>query len=190
MRRDGAPASRALVETRLAGERECCTRMWVGRVNGAAKLALLSGALVACSPETPALRTAQPVTPASPNGVHFGAADPEEERMSLVRILATPQAVDGRSVFVVGYLHLEFEGRLLCLHKEDVEHRLFANCIWTDIPKTPEVEALSDHYVGISGKVNARAQGHMGMYQATVEEVRRILVTDGPFPSPPPVPAR
>ena len=159
-------------------------------MNGAAKLALLSCALVGCSPTRPALGTAQPLTPGLPKAVHLGAADPEEERMSLVRILATPQAVDGQSVFVVGYLHLEFEGRLLCLHKEDVEHRLFANCIWTDIPKTPEVEALSDHYVGISGKVNARARGHMGMYQATVQEVRRIVVTDGPLPTPPSLPSR
>ena len=163
---------------------------WCGRMNGWAKLALLACALVACSPTKPGLGPLQPIKPDLPKAVNLGTADPEEERMSLVRILATPQAVDGRSVLVVGYLHLEFEGRLLCLHKEDVEHRLFENCIWTDIPKTPEVEALSDHYVGISGRMNARARGHMGMYQATVQEVRRIVVTDGPLPTPPPLPAR
>ena len=159
-----------------------------GEVNGHAKIAFPFLALFACSTTEQGQGTLPTNKPKVPPDVRLAAADPDEERMSLVRVLATPQAIDGRSVFVVGYLHLEFEGRILCLHKDDVEHRLFENCIWVDVPKTPEVEALSDHYVGVGGKVNARARGHMGMYQATIQDVRRVGVTDGPLPPPPPPP--
>ena len=167
-----------------------CTRS-SGEVNGLFRIAFIALMLASCAPADSDRGATPQATPDLPKNVLLAEPDPSMESISLVRVLATPQAVDGKAVSVGGYLHLEFEASLLCLHKEDVDHLLLENCIWIDVPKSSEVEALSDHYVTAQGKVNARAKGHMGMYQATLQEVSRLFVADRPLPVPPtPPPAR
>jgi hypothetical protein len=95
---------------------------------------------------------------------------------SLVQLLATPERFDGKLVQVVGYVHLEFEGNQICLHREDVRVHLSRNCLWL-VP--PELSAdarsqASDRYNIVIGRFNARSKGHMGLFSGAIEEVSRL----------------
>ena len=137
--------------------------------------------LIACAPAGRADKAAPPQVPtkdpwAEMRQVVLAPADKAAERMSLVRILADPKAVDGRPVAVGGYMHLEFEGNHFCLHKDDVENLIVSNCIWISVPSTPEVKALSDNYVWVEGVVDAQSKGHKGLLQASLVEIKSIGV--------------
>jgi len=82
--------------------------------------------------------------------------------------------MDGAPVTVGGFMHLEFEGDQLCLHRDDVEQMLLMNCVWLSLPRRNEGLVLNDRYVAVEGTVNARSRGHFGMFQATIDEVTAI----------------
>ena len=114
-----------------------------------------------------------PVTP-EPKALHLNPRDRKTEVISLVRILAGPRALQGQPVSVIGYLHLEFEGDSLCLHQEDFERSIRNNCLWINVPPSPEARALSDRYVSVEGYVDAVDKGHEGMYQASIGNIMSI----------------
>ena len=109
-----------------------------------------------------------------PHVVTFASAMPRSERVSLVRVLANPDAMDGKAVTVGGYMHLEFEGNHLCLHRDDFEQLIVTNCVWISVPDEKRAMELNDRYVSVEGVVNARRHGHMGLFQAALEGVTSI----------------
>jgi len=48
-----------------------------------------------------------------------GGPDNGPEDVSLIQLIANPQAYDGKTVRITGFLHLEFEGNAIYLHNED-----------------------------------------------------------------------
>ena len=145
-------------------------------MNGATVgLMFVSAFIVGCgpAPEKPIKGPASQISP-GPKGVTLASPDPASEKLSLIRVLADPAAVDKRPVVVIGYLHLEFEGQRLCLHREDVENNILTNCVWIDVPQTGGVLALNERYVVVEGIIRAGSGGHLGSYQASLGEIRRI----------------
>jgi hypothetical protein len=73
--------------------------------------------------------------------------------VSLVRLLAVPEAFDRKLVRVAGYCHLEFEGDALYLHREDYSARLPVNAVRLDLgDRTREsFPGRSGHYVLAEG---------------------------------------
>jgi hypothetical protein len=106
----------------------------------------------------------------------LASPQPDAERVSLARVLATPEALHGKPVKLGGFAHVEFEGSYLCLHRDDVQYRIVTNCIWLDVPLRPETEAVNDQYVAVVGVIDAKSRGHMGMFQAAVTEVSQLAV--------------
>ena len=95
----------------------------------------------------------------------------------MVRILANPQPMDGRSVGVAGYLHLGFEADYLCLHKDDIDYWMVPNCVWVDVPQREDLQAFSNQYVVVQGVLD----GHpMNLSQARIEKVRSITLMKDP----------
>jgi hypothetical protein len=101
----------------------------------------------------------------------------DAERVSLVRILADPNVLDGTPVRVGGYMHLEFEGNKLCLHRDDVEFMIWTNCVWLDVPNDPQLKTINDRYVFVEGVVTANSHGHLGMYPASIRGVTAVGAT-------------
>jgi len=52
---------------------------------------------------------------------------------SLIRLIATPEAFDGKRVRVGGYCHLGFESDALYLHREDYAFLLSVNAVILDL---------------------------------------------------------
>ncbi len=98
----------------------------------------------------------------------------EPVSVTMVELIASPEKFEGKSVRVIGYLHLEFEGTVLYLHKEDYDHALLGNGIWVDIRDLKS--KLSDNYVLLEGTFTAKKHGHLGMWRGELQDVRRSLI--------------
>jgi hypothetical protein len=97
---------------------------------------------------------------------------------TLLQVLANPQKYDGQKLLVIGFLHLEFEGDGLYLHKEDFDNAIVGNVIWVDV--SPEMKKrfsqINDKYVVISGTFDANSHGHMDLFSGTLNNITRCDV--------------
>jgi hypothetical protein len=83
-------------------------------------------------------------------GVLLGVQSVREPAdVSLIQLIGNPDKYDGKSVRVIGFLRLEFEGDALYLHQEDFEHALTKNAIWVNAGPgmTKNRERLDKKYV-------------------------------------------
>jgi hypothetical protein len=90
--------------------------------------------------------------------------------VSMVSLLGNPAAYDGLRVRTSGYVHFEFEGDALYLHKEDFDN-LLPNSLWMSLRNGVPMERCQDSYALVEGRFRAGPAGHMGMSQGAVEDV-------------------
>jgi hypothetical protein len=101
-------------------------------------------------------------------------AESDFTRVSLVRLLADPEAFHGKLVETAGVLELGFESNGVFLTKEHMEAGLTINAIWV----TPSAQMQEDRktlrgaYVIVAGRFNAHGKGHMGLYSGMLEDVQ------------------
>lgn len=100
--------------------------------------------------------------------------------VSIIQLVARPQDYDGQFVRLIGFVNLEFEGTIICLHEEDCRRGIMNNCLWVD----PSDEILRKRsvyhqkYVLIEGIFNAKDHGHMGMYPGAIQNISRWYIWD------------
>ena len=101
--------------------------------------------------------------------------------VSMVQLLANPERYDGLRVRVIGFVHLEFEGQAVYLHREDFDEALLGNALWVDFrPGTLSASRpIGDRYVLLEGTFDAHHRGHMGLFGGTIGDITRA----GPWPS-------
>jgi hypothetical protein len=110
-------------------------------------------------------------------GYYPGGGADMAPQVSLIKLIANPQAFDGKVVRVVGYLHVEFEGNAIYLHRDDFEHAIYENSIWIHLPKDipqAQIKTVNDRYVICTARFIASRHGHMGMFSGELEDVRRL----------------
>jgi hypothetical protein len=100
------------------------------------------------------------------------------ENTSLIKLIATPEKYDGKTIQVIGFLHLEFEGKAIYLHKEDYENSLTDNSFWVrfskKLTKEKSIMDYNDKYVIIIGTFKMNDKGHMGLFGGTLENIVRL----------------
>ena len=94
--------------------------------------------------------------------------------ISIIQLLANPAKYDGKRVRVTGYVHFEFEGNGIYLHKEDYEHHMFKNGLWLSSSGT-STKDCQDTYALIEGTYHAENTGHMGMWSGSIMEITTCL---------------
>lgn len=120
--------------------------------------------------------------------------DSSYQDVSLIQLIANPQAYDGKRVRLIGFLRIEFEGDAIYLHKEDFDYAITRNALWIDIPEDmrPSQKELVDlHYVLCEGTFRAGRHGQMGLFSGELSDVQRLQSwADHPRPKemPPPPP--
>jgi hypothetical protein len=126
-----------------------------------------------------------------------GGPDIQAEEVSIVQLIATPERYDGKIVRLIGYLHLEFEGDAIYLHREDFDRGIYENSVWINLPndiKPGQRQAVNGHYVICTARFVAGRHGHMGMFAGELEDVTRLEVWSAfqgvPPPPPPPMPSK
>jgi len=107
------------------------------------------------------------------NGLTF-ASEPQD--ISLIQLIATPELFNGREIRVIGFLHLEFEGDALYLHREDFEHSITQNSIAIELsqPQDRVWRKLGDQYAIIEGKFSSISKGHLGARPGSLQEITRL----------------
>jgi hypothetical protein len=120
----------------------------------------------------------------------------EEARVpdvSIIQLIAAPQLYEGKIIRVIGYLHLEFEGNAVYLHREDFEHAILVDAIWINTPNAltkDQREAVNNKYVICTGVFTSKRRGHGGQFSGEISNLNRIEPwnMDGNAPPPPPPP--
>jgi hypothetical protein len=108
----------------------------------------------------------------NPRGV-----DQRAVRVSLIQLIANPQAYDGKKVRLIGFLRLEFEGNAIYLHKEDYEHGISENGLWIDVPHDmtkDQRELVNTQYAICEAVFRASGHGHMDMFSGELTNVTRL----------------
>jgi len=104
------------------------------------------------------------------------AANPLE--VSLVQLIANPKDYDGKSVRVIGFVKLEFEGDAIYLHQDDWKHGITKNGLWIDV--TDDIRKkkadFDKKYVLLEGTFNAKHSGHMGLWSGSIQKISRFEV--------------
>ena len=112
-----------------------------------------------------------------------GGPDSGVEDVSLIQLIANPQAYDNKRVRITGFLHLEFEGNAIYLHSEDFRYSLTKNALWINVPKDmtqEQTKAVNDQYAICTGRFVAGMHGHMGMNSGELSDVTRLEVWSPP----------
>ena len=104
------------------------------------------------------------------------AATQTAESVSMVQLIATPEKFDGKTIQVVGFLRLEFEGNALYLHREDYDHGIYRNAIWVDFPADQDAQKVNGHYVLLQGIFRANLHGHMDLFPGTITKITRAFL--------------
>lgn len=120
--------------------------------------------------------------------------DPSFQDVSIIQLIANPQAWDGKKVRVEGFLRIEFEGDAVYLHREDFDFNIMRNALSIDLPKDmteKQRRAVDLKYILCEGTFVAGNHGHMGLFSGELTQVQRIQWLGGPrseLPPPPPPP--
>jgi hypothetical protein len=107
-----------------------------------------------------------------------GSSPGQPVSVSLIRLIATPEAFDGAYVRVFGFVRIEHEGTAVYLHREDAEHMLTKNGLWLAAndaaPEGSREARVKDRYALIEGRFSASKKGHLNLWSGSVENITRM----------------
>ena len=139
---------------------------------------LCAGLLVACvSSASPAAADADAkllrCIPFDDGGRKIAAdAECPRYKTSIIQLLARPEIFDGKLVQVIGFVHLEFEGRGVYIRKQDYQDGLHHNGLWVgSLREGARIRDCQDNYVVIEGRFDARSHGHMGLWGGSLADI-------------------
>ncbi len=95
-------------------------------------------------------------------------------KVSIIQLLVEPKKYEGKLVRVRGFVHLEFEGNGVYLHREDYEQGLYSNGLWINVPECtyPDGTTFVSGYADITGRFTAKSHGHMGLWPGEIQDVK------------------
>lgn len=114
----------------------------------------------------------------------------EGERISLIAIITKPEEYDGVRATVRGVLKAEDDGIALYMFEEDAQYESHISALW--LGKYSEIETLSKRqlkamdgkYVGVTGKIAAKAYGPTGDYNCEMMEIENVAEVKAVNPLP------
>jgi len=87
--------------------------------------------------------------------------------------VTNPNAYDGKVVRLIGFIHFEFEGNAIYLHKEDYDHAITRNGLWVELAAGTSTKPCENRYAIIEGTFRANDHGHMGMWSGAIRNITR-----------------
>lgn len=98
--------------------------------------------------------------------------------VSMLRLIVTPEKYHNKTVQIIGYLNLEFEGTAVYFHKEDYEKGSSRNGLWVnfsdELSKKKDLKKYSKKYVILVGTFDMNTKGHMAMFGGTLKNITRL----------------
>ncbi|MGV3617246.1 MAG: hypothetical protein ACO1SV_18115 [Fimbriimonas sp.] len=105
----------------------------------------------------------------------------------MIALIANPKAWHGKYVRLIGYAHLEFEGRGLYIHRQDQLNAISKNGLWLNgLSKGAKLEGKPsvDQYVIVEGRFSATDRGHLGGWSGAIVDIRRFNLWSHPDRGP------
>src|ERR1043166_5387879 len=107
-----------------------------------------------------------------------GTASDRPMSVSLIQLIATPDAFHGKYVMIQGFVRIEHEGSAVYLHRDDCEHMLTRNGMWLaasdSAPEGSKEAVVNNRYALIVGQFNAKSKGHRGLWSGSIEKIARM----------------
>lgn len=102
--------------------------------------------------------------------------------VSIYQLLANPEKYDGKEVYVIGFMHMEFEGDVIYVHREDWAHNLIQNGIALDVPKNNYSRwmKINNNYVAAQGVFSATERGHLALRAGSLTKITKLVKWQGP----------
>jgi len=91
--------------------------------------------------------------------------------VSMVDLIANPELFDGMKVLVTGYVHVEFEGRGIYLHKDDFLYGITRNALWLSETNSVDLTKCQDAYAIVRGRFIAGIGGHNDGWTGALDSV-------------------
>ena len=91
--------------------------------------------------------------------------------LSMVDLISNPELFDGQKVVVQGYVHMEFEGNGVYLHKDDFLYGNTHNALWLNMADAINVRKCQDTYATVKGTFKAGLGGHFDMYSGVLDHI-------------------
>jgi len=111
------------------------------------------------------------------------AKSEEPADVPLIRLIAVPEKYNGVLVRTIGFVRLEFEGKVMYPHRDDYEYSLVGNGVWININEKDLKQEASTYvmkYCLIVGTFDARDRGHMGLCSGSLNNIKRFEVWSDP----------
>jgi len=105
------------------------------------------------------------------------------QSVSLIQLIASPEKYEGKLVAITGFVHLEFEGNGIYLHKDDYQYGLHKNGLWLNSNgcKSRDGKKFSEGYAYVIGRFTSTRHGHMGLWSGEIQDVKSCYSWP-PFP--------
>ena len=104
------------------------------------------------------------------------------QNVSLLELVVQPEKFDGKTIAVIGYLDVSFDGSLLYVHREDAENWISENAVW--VRRTEQMErnrsSLNHKYVKLVGKFKVGYSQQLGDPPNGFSEVQSISLWSDP----------
>ena len=109
-------------------------------------------------------------------GLVGDAAAVQPTDVSMIQLIADPQRFEGKTIRVIGFLRLEFEGNAVYLHREDFEKLIFQNGVWIELTDSQLKTSakLNNGYVIIEGTFSSTEKGHFATWPGSIQKVSRL----------------
>jgi len=100
------------------------------------------------------------------------ATSEESESVSMLKVIANPESLIGKTIMVKGYLRYEREANILFYDKETYENWRTKEGVWLSFDslekKTIDLMSLDGKAVTVYGKVNPKHNGHKGCCSGSI----------------------
>jgi hypothetical protein len=91
--------------------------------------------------------------------------------VSMIDLIANPELFDGMKVLLTGYVHVEFEGRGIYLHKDDFLYGIIRNGLRLGAANSVDLKKCQDTYAYVRGVFRAGVGGHFDFWTGTLDQV-------------------
>jgi len=99
---------------------------------------------------------------------------------SVIELIGRPDAFQGKTVSVSGYLLIGYRAHLLFPTEQFAEGLWLPNALWLEYDEAAEQrltpERLSGCYVMIQGVFNGHNKGEAGMHPGSIEQIARLTL--------------
>jgi hypothetical protein len=93
---------------------------------------------------------------------------------SFIQLVSRPEVYNGKRIFLIAFVNLEFEGNAAYLSEELQRHGSSRDAVWLDLTDISRAPTFRRGYARVEGTFTAGSGGHFGMFAGTISRIQRL----------------